>query len=170
MAHLQLVRTNGGETPPAVPVQRTSDRVLHLPRLDMPAYADMLGRDDAEAVLMRRNARIDARRFVRRLRAVHPIAEVGDLCIWNLVGDLLCHLVPISANAQELEDAAHALRLVVRLVVDGEALGACMAFGGTVLSIHGEGCEGTVDLAFGHDDRNVEMRFRIEGVSFQRID
>lgn len=170
MAHLQLVRTNGREVSPSVPVRRASDRVLDLPRLDMPAYVRMIGREDEESVLMRRNARIDARRFVRRLRAVHPIAEVGHLCIWNLVGDLLCHLVPLAPSAQELEDAAHALRLVVRLVVDGEALGACMAFGGTVLSIHGEGRDGTVDLAFGHDENHVEMRFRIEGGSFRHAD
>lgn len=169
MTHLQLVRTNGREVTPPAPAQRLGGRSLHLPRLDISGYSDMLARQDEDAVLMRRDARVDARRLVRRLRAIHPIAEVGDLCIWNLVGDLLCHLVPLSPSIQELEDAAHALRLVVRLVADGEALGAGMMFGDTLLSIHGEGCEGTIDLAFDQGDAHVEMRFRIVSGIFEII-
>lgn len=166
MAHLQLVRTNGREVAPRIPARRSQERVMHLPLLDLPQYAAAIARQDEAGVLMHRTARIDARRFVRNLRARHPIADVRGMCVWNLVGDILCHVVPVARSVQELWDVAGALRLVVRLVLDGEDLGAGMMVGGILLSIHGEGADGRVDLGLATDDCTVEMRFGIRDGSF----
>jgi len=168
MAHLQLVSTNGRQVPPRVPAQRVHERVLHLPLLDLPEYAAAIARQDEAGVLMHRTARIDARRLVRNLRARHPVADVRGMCVWNLVGDLLCHVIPVARSEHEVWEMANALRLVVRLVLDAEALGAGMMVGDALLSIHGEGRDGHAEIALGlaTDGCTVEMRFGLQDGTF----
>lgn len=168
MAHLQLVSTDGRQVPPPAPAQRIHARVLHLPRLGLADYAAAIARQDEAGALMHRTARIDARRLVRNLRARHPIADVRGMCVWNLVGDLLCHVIPVAGSEHEVWEAADALRIVVRLVLDAEALGAGMMVGGVLLSVHGEGRDGHAEIALGltTDGCTVEMRFGLRDGTF----
>jgi hypothetical protein len=104
-------------------------------------------------------ALVDGQRFARGMSAWMPIAEARGACVWSLVGDVLGHVVPIAPGLDDLETAAQALRLVVRLVLDGERLRARMDLGQAAISI--DGVQGGIDLRLAEGVHEISMRFAV---------
>jgi hypothetical protein len=162
MGHLQLVSVAGRHVDTVTPpVRRAGDRHTLLPSLAIGQYVSAAASVDTADLRMRDCARHDARRFARDLSARNPVAEAGGACTWSAAGDLLGEILPLIPTMRDLEGAAHALRLVSRLVMDGEEVGAGMRIGECILSIHGDGTAGTMTIHLQDASDEITLRFRL---------
>lgn len=166
MGHLEVVRTDDMPARRKGQIQSAQDARMHLPNIDLATYGRMMAEHSEDYVLMRRRARIDARRLVHDLRARHPVREIGNVCVWDLVGDVLCCAIPVADRFRSVELAAHALRMMVGLMTGGGCTKAMASMGEVILDMTFEHDEGRFTMTMVQGGVRLRLDFVMEQGSF----